>query len=555
MSTNFNRITGMATGMDTDAMVKNMVKAQRKKVDRQEKNKTLAQWRKDAYNSANKSLADFILKAKKDLGLTSSAGSASYDISYKSLDYIKKVSLSNDSIADASVKADAKVSSFSLEVKKLASGASKTVSVDSGETLGKDLQMELNVNGKKHRISLNGKDGGDVTYKQLADKINSMNIGVNATYAIDSTGKGVFSMTTVKTGPEATLSAGVYVGGNQKFNNKMLVSAKGEMAKVNFNGTELQYDSNSIEIQGVKLKLKGTTKPGEKLNVNVSNNTDEVFNRIKKFVEDYNKLVDDVGGLTNISRKKLNKRTHEYYQPLTDEEKKGLSEDELKKWEENAKTGLLHRDPAIRKIFENNRTDLYKFFINDANGNTTNPFGHLTNIGISTVKYTKGSAGGKLQIDETALRAAIDKDPEKVMELLFSEGKKAEVPTSFDGVLYKKGEVIKETRGVFSRIFDNIKSGMKEIVKTAGPGKDAELLRKVDSRIMLDFVTHGGKSGQGGVSDLDFDIMNHEKKISSLTDLLHKKEDFYYNKFARMESLVAKMQHQQQSMSAQLGRQ
>ena len=72
---------------------------------------------------------------------------------------------------------------------------------------------------------------------------------------------------------------------------------------------------------------------------------------------------------------------------------------------------------------------------------------------------------------------------------------------------------------------------------------------------MLDFVTHGGKSGQGGVSDLDFDIMNHEKKISSLTDLLHKKEDFYYNKFARMESLVAKMQHQQQSMSAQLGRQ
>lgn len=547
-----NRITGMATGMDTDEMVKKLVSRERTKVDRQEQYKTLATWKKEKYNNISKDMANFLVNSRKELGLSQSIGRNTINTSYKNVDYIKKASTSNDKLATATATSDANFQNFDIEIKALAQGANKTVNISAGERLGMDFQMDLNVGGKVHRISLNGEAGGEVTYQQLAEKINSMNIGVKASYALDTYGKGVFNLTTDETGAAATLSGQVITGGSNNFRLGMAGSSVGTNAVVNFQGVDLEYDSNSIEIQGVKLDLKGTTPAGEKLNVKVEKNTDEIFDKIKKFVDDYNNILDSVGKEISTPRKKANSKTHEYYMPLSQEEKKALSDDDVKEWEENARTGLLYRDRVLSGVFSNTRGDLYKNFTNNLSGESTNSYNHLTNIGISTVRYSKGAQGGKLQIDEARLKEALDRDPEQVMELLFAEGEKAEEDTTINGTRYRKGEMITETQGIFTRIFDGFTEGLKDVVTQAGPGENGDLLREVDSKMLVDFATKGGKSGQGGVSDLDFEILNYEKKIQTLTDLLYEREDYYYNKFARMESIVQKMQNQSDSMAAQL---
>src|SRR3712207_8151347 len=46
---NFNRITGLATGMDTDAMVKKMIMREQQRIDKANGDKQYNQWRQEEY--------------------------------------------------------------------------------------------------------------------------------------------------------------------------------------------------------------------------------------------------------------------------------------------------------------------------------------------------------------------------------------------------------------------------------------------------------------------------------------------------------------------------
>ena len=102
------RLSGLASGMDTDLMVKNMMAVERMKVDRYEQNKQLSVWRQEAYNNMNKSFANFILNTKKDIGLNKASSTGSiFSNSYKNLDYVRKVSSSDDTIISGSATSEA----------------------------------------------------------------------------------------------------------------------------------------------------------------------------------------------------------------------------------------------------------------------------------------------------------------------------------------------------------------------------------------------------------------------------------------------------------------
>ena len=44
------------------------------------------------------------------------------------------------------------------------------------------------------------------------------------------------------------------------------------------------------------------------------------------------------------------------YAPLTDAQKNEMTEDQIKKWEEKAKSGMLYHDNTLRKIIDNMRS-------------------------------------------------------------------------------------------------------------------------------------------------------------------------------------------------------
>lgn len=66
MSSNLTRISGLASGMDTESMIKQLVQAKRSRVDGYGQRKTKAEWRQEAYLGLNKNMANFILDARKN---------------------------------------------------------------------------------------------------------------------------------------------------------------------------------------------------------------------------------------------------------------------------------------------------------------------------------------------------------------------------------------------------------------------------------------------------------------------------------------------------------
>jgi flagellar hook-associated protein 2 len=109
-------------------------------------------------------------------------------------------------------------------------------------------------------------------------------------------------------------------------------------------------------------------------------------------------------------RKEATTRPDKSYTPLTDDQKKEMSEDEIKKWENKAKSGLLYGDSTISSLSSSLETVFSRFMNNGGN------YEELKEIGISMSEDTFD--GGKIQFDETKFRAAMDNDPDKVKKLM-----------------------------------------------------------------------------------------------------------------------------------------
>ena len=583
------RISGIVSGMDTDTMVQSMMKAERMKLTRFEQSKQIALWRQESYNSINKMFANFILNTKKDIGLksTNSKG-VSFDKSYTSLDYVKKATSSNELAATVSSTSKAVNGSFSIEVEKLAKGASFTSKKITG-SLGKDTikfeiahkdssksNVEIIVNQKKD------KDGNpvDLTMGDVVAAINAKKDETGVTAFYDSGNNRLFMQTT-ETGENAKVSIS-NVGGFDFINLIGFIDTKedsytsadpdgakyiaAQKAQVKLNGITLEYDLNKFELNGVNIELK---TEGASTNINVSTNVDGIMDKVKKLVDDYNALID-------VASLLLNEKKYPSYKPLSTDERNGMKENDVKLWDEKAKSGLLNSDETINRTLQSMRNNLYKDLgykvTMEGTKKVYDGFGHITQIGISTEAYARGSAGGKLQIDEDKLRKAIEQDPEGVMELLFNEPAakpygvekpKKESYTDeaeFNNAMkeyelelraYEKDQKIERNAnsGIFTRIYDDLIDGMKSIIEKSGTGGDSDLYRNVKSNILIDFVTT-----KSSVSDIDKSIAEMNRKMDNLNILFAKKEDSYYAKFTQMEKYMQQMNSQSGWLSQQFMR-
>ncbi|WMM24156.1 flagellar filament capping protein FliD [Tissierella sp. MB52-C2] len=571
------RIPGLASGMDTDMMVESMMKAERLKVSRYEQSRQISLWRQEAYNSMNKMFANFILNTKKELGLnkTTSTG-AIFGSSYKNLDYVRKAISSNENVATVKSGKDTVNGSYSIKVESLASSGSFASAYMKDEQDKLVDGMTFTINGQEIKVNASGEN---VTMSDVVKAINAKTEDTKVTAFYDSNNGRIFMQNTT-TGKDSTIDIEVTTDTDGEsfvkalknttaksidgkvFEGANLENLNGENAKIKYNGVTLEYSSNNINLNGldIELKAEGTT------NINVDTNVDGIFDKITKLIDDYNNLVDMASGA-------ISEKRYSDYQPLSQDEKKAMHEDDVKLWTEKAKSGMLNRDENLTRILQTVRNDLYRTLETEGN------FKHITQIGISTEKYAKGSAGGKLQIDEDKLRKAIMEDPEGVMELLFKEvpskpGKpnkpnpvekeglseeelaKAMEDYNKDLKLYNEAlrkyekenkEYLKKNNGIFTTVYDNLIDGMKSIINKSGPGEDADLLRTVNPFMLTDFVT-----SKSSISDLDKEVSEMDRRIDNLNILLARKEQSYYAKFASMEKALAQMNSQSGWIGQQL---
>lgn len=538
------RISGLASGIDTDTMVQQMMQVERMKVDRVEQEKQLSTWRQEAFNDLNKDFANFILNTRKSFGLTSVTLKGTFRAnSYQNLDWVKGATSSNESAATVSSTSKVMDGTYDVKVTQLAKG----VSLASGSSINNSVvgedgklkntdAMEFTINDGKHDFTIKVK--ADASMSDVVKTINNAktedgkSIGVRASYDHN---QGRFFLQTTNTGADTQIKINTEDDGTRNFLDGLNLTNgekgydikngfKGQDAIINFNGAEgITSHSNNITVNGITMNLKAV----EDFTVTVATDVDTVYEKIEEFIEEYNKLVDKTNKL-------VGEKEYRSFHPLSAEEKKAMTEDDVKLWEEKAKSGLLSRDNTIQQTMLNIRQSLY-----EQTSEIDGAYNFITQIGISTEEYTQGSAGGRLKIDEDKLRKAIANDVESVMELIFKE--------SSESIKDENGKVIGGKGGLLTRVHEGLMEGMESIVKKSGPGAESDLYTKVRFGMLTDFRT-----SQGGISALDRELLNYNKKIDQLNIMLGRKEESYYAKFTAMEKAISKMNQQSSWLQQQM---
>lgn len=553
------RLGGLASGMDTEQMVKDLMRAERIKVDKFFRQEESLKWKRDALNTTNKTLAEFILKARSGFGLnrTTSTGTIMKS-STDSFDWVKKVSSSDESVIKATASANAMEGTYKIKVDELAEVASVTSEnisslVDADGKFNPDAYGEITIKTEAGEKKFTIGTGEIETISQLVSAINNATIdgddktslGLRAAY--DSK-LGKLMINTKDQGEKQQIN--ISGGATDKIFGSATVDAKGKDAIIYLNPDEnnpslnrITQSSNNFSMYGINYQLqsKGVST------VHVESNVDGIMDKVKSFVEDYNALIDNLNGL-------LKEKSYRDYQPLTKEEKEAMKEKEIELWEERAKSGLLRNDESITRMLQTMRSGLYGNVYtggtDNEQGTTLAGFKHLTQIGITTGDYRNG---GKLEINEDKLRAAINENPDGVVELLFKTSdikvpKLSDNPTSAE--IQARNTALANKRansGLVERLFDDMITGMKDIVRRSGTGEDASLFRSVQSNMLIDFVTGGS------ISVLDKDLTSIGTRIAREQQLLISKEQRYWSKFTAMEKAMQKMNSQGSWLAAQLG--
>ena len=546
------------------------------------------------FRSLNKDYANFILNTRKLFGLTTTTATGAFEPNhYSNLNWVKKATSSDETMATVSSTAKAMNGSYTVNVERLAEGV-KAVSSEniSGENSKTNIRDQFNLGSevieftittksgsKKFSIGNNGadinKDLSEITLNDVVRTINSakvkvgdkeVSLGLKASYdsSIDR-----FFLQTEATGKDATLSISAdgvgksFIDGlklnvthtkydeNGKVTERipeLLVvnttgtepthSYQGQNALLNFDGAAgIEQSSNQFTINGIDFSLKGKGK----FTTTVETDVDAVYEKIEKFVEEYNTLVDKTNKL-------LTEKKYRNYQPLTSEQKKEMEESDIKLWEEKAKSGLLRSDDIISRTMQNSRTWLYRK-VDGVSGD----FDMLYKIGIDTEKYARGTTGGKLEINEAKLKDAIRKDSHGVLELLFKEPEygvgKLKGVNQFQSekeLNSKQIEAKRNQSGLINRLYDNFILGMQDVIEKSGTGNEASLYRSIKSNMLIDFVTN-----HSSISLIDKDMLSIDKKLDDLGAYLVRKENHYYNQFAAMEKAISRMNQQSMWLTQQ----
>ncbi|MCM3799488.1 flagellar filament capping protein FliD [Caldibacillus thermoamylovorans] len=263
---------------------------------------------------------------------------------------------------------------------------------------------------------------------------------------------------------------------------------KAENATFTVNGLETSRQSNTFSMNGVTFTLKKTTDTP--VTININNDNDALYENIKNFVDKYNELVEKI-------EKKLSEPKYKDYLPLTDDEKEELSETQQEKWENMAKSGILRNDSILSGLVTQMRTAIYSGVNQD---DLDSAMKSLSAIGITT---TADFTTAKLEINESKLKAAIEKDPNSI-ELLFN------------GTGATDGQ-----KGVIQRLYDKVNATMDQLKERAG-----------NSYSVNNQFTIGRQ-----LDDLDDRIERFEDRLADL-------ETRYYSQFTAMEQAIQKANSQ-----------
>lgn len=387
--------------------------------------------------------------------------------------------------------------------------ASASNKISSGSTLSDlgfkpeaDGTYKLNINGTE--ISLDKKS----TISSMMSAVNKSAAGVTMTY---SSLTNSFTLESKEFGGAGKVEVGDTSLGRSLGlvdDNGTVGASEGQNAIFEINGQEVYLNDNTYTLDGNTFTFNDNMTIGETYTVNIAKDSTTVKDALKKFVESYNKLIDDVYGY--IGKSPAKDDDGNTYEPLTNAEKDEMSEDEITKWEEKAKQGVLYNDSTVSTVMSQMRSALYTSVTLDDGSK----FG-IYNLGIKT--SSEWSEHGKLQIDENAFDKAFENNEDAIIKLFTDSdtGMMKKLNSVIDGAVKSSGAA--NTRGT--------------LVRKAG---------KADSSVTTD-------------STIYKEMVKMQDRLKELQDRYNTKEEYWWKVFTNMETAMADLNSQTSYISSYLG--
>lgn len=355
----------------------------------------------------------------------------------------------------------------------------------------------------------------DTTVDGLLTAINNnKDAGVTATY-LGSANKFVLSSNEKGKGREISLgadpkdttdAANIIFGGDKKESHD---GTDGEMS-ILYNGvkTTITSSSNTFSIDGLDIKATNTFDTGSAtaeggVNFTASADTEKVTETVKKFIEAYNAMIDEV-------RTQATTRPDSNYKPLTDDQKNEMNETSIKNWEDKAKEGILYNSSALKDLDNATQGIFSSMMMNGVS------YDDLEKIGISfSDDYT---AGGKIVFDEEKFKTAMDSDPEKVSDL-------------FTG-----------THGIVNTIDSTLSTYATRYASRNGNSYGVLIEEAGSEKLSLTLTNNS----------IYKELKDMQETITNLQSQLSTEQDRYISQFTQMERLINQM-NSQSSYLSQLG--
>ena len=298
----------------------------------------------------------------------------------------------------------------------------------------------------------------------------------------------------------------------------MTDAAVGTNAKATIDGKAYESATNKLTVANVIYNFNGVSAKNtdgtyQTSSITVSQDTDTIVDNVKKFVESYNTLIDSLNS-------KYREEQNSDYKPLTKEQEAAMTDSQVDKWNDKAKSGLLYHDSNIYSIISSMRESLYTkvdavdTILTDDQGNKYS-YNTLSSIGITT-----SNNQGHITLDEDKLKKALAADPDCVYQLFASDQDSSYVAGSTNknqtDSYTNKSDYL--NTGIANRLYNAMGTSMTTLESYAGTSKDT------------DDESYLGKL-----------ITNMNTKMSSFKTLMSSYESKLYSKYDAMEVALSKL--------------
>lgn len=537
------RITGLNSGLDTEAIISELVSAYRTKEEKYQKAQTKLSWKQDAWKDLNikvRSLYDNISNLRFTSAWT-----------------MKKTTVSDSAKATVTAAGSCVNGTQTLKIKQLAKGTYITggeisnTSAGTAPTSATKLS-ELGYTGSGGDIQVKDSSGnvvktvsvtGNTTIKDLVSALN----GAGDTKAsFDATNKRIF-MTSNKTGEQNAFSLDgdadiLKTVGLSKEGGASIVDAQD--SEIELNGAKFTSANNTYTVNGLTIDCLAETGNSE-ISITTSVDTQSMYDQVKSFLSQYNSLMKEMYSLYNADSAKG-------YEPLTDSEKDQMTDTEVEKWEEKIKAALLRRDDTLDGIMSTMKNAMStSYYIYNGNAVTYDSDKQYYKCNGNAIKNSDGSyvtSASQLKLWASANGAK--------KYSLSSFGIKTEAyatmtANSSQDVYHIDGDADDSVSKNNSDVLLNMLSSDPDTVSSFMKQLTSGLYSAIDTKMKS---VKGLSSSYTIYNDIEMarEYSDYTDTISKWEDKLTDLEDSYYKKFAAMESALASLQSQSSSLSSLL---